>query len=301
MLAGVTRAALFAPLILLATIAHANEKTITHLTVAGRDVALWKPAGETPPTGFPLIVFSHGFTGCSTQTVFLMEALAHAGYFVIAPNHRDARSGTATQAGWYPGKMLANRPQAPFQNPEAWSDQTYRDRYNDMEAVLNEVLRAKTFAGVPIDANRVGIAGHSLGGYTVLGLAGGWSSWKDPRVKAVLALSPHCSPYLDHGNLHLGIPIMYQGGTRDFGETPLVRRANGAFDKSSAPRYYVELDGAGHFAWTDLNKSYQELIDTYSIAFFNRYLKNLDDPDPLAPLMRKPLSKGVSDVRVVLN
>ena len=193
--------------------------------------------------------------------------------------------------------MLSNRPEEPFKDPKLWSDQTYRDRYNDIEAVLNEILRAKTFAGVPIDANRIGIAGHSLGGYTALGLAGGWPSWKDSRIKAVLALSPHCSPFLDHGNLRLGIPVMYQGGTRDLGETPLVRRANGAFDLSSSPKYYVELDGAGHFAWTDLNHSYQQTIDTYSIAFFDRYLKGLDKPDPLRSLTGKPFSKGVSDVR----
>lgn len=294
-------AALLILLSLPATAAAKSAKDVRHLTVAGRDVAIWKPYGDAPRDGFPFIVFSHGFTGCNTQSVFLMEALARAGYLVIAPNHKDARCGTAAKSGWYPGKMLSNRPQEPFRDPKSWSDAIYRDRRDDMEAVLDAVLRAKSFDGVPIDANRIGIAGHSLGGYTVLGLAGGWPSWKDPRIKAVLALSPHCSPFLDHGNLQLGIPVMYQGGTRDMGETPLVRRPGGAFDRSSSPAYYVELDGAGHFAWTDLNQSYQETIDTYSIAFFDRYLKGLNHPDPLQALTAKPFSKGVSNVRVKLD
>lgn len=279
---------------------HAATEPATHLTIANRDVAIWKPTSSAPKSGYPLILFSHGYTGCNTQSVFLMEALARAGYFVIAPNHHDATCGSAKQ-GWYPGKMVANRPQQPFRDPQPWSDQTYRDRYNDIEAVLNEVVREKTFAGVPINGNAIGLAGHSLGGYTVLGLAGGWSSWKDPRIKAVLALSPHCSPFLDHGNLNFDIPIMYQGGTRDLGETPLVRRTNGAYDRSSAPKYYIELDGAGHFAWTDLNRTYQQTINTYSIAFFDLYLKHLDDPDPLHPLTNRPFAKQITDVRAKVN
>jgi len=62
-----------------------------HITVVGRDVAVWRPSGTAPANGHPLILFSHGFGGCNTQSVFLMQALAKAGYLVLAPNHRDAR------------------------------------------------------------------------------------------------------------------------------------------------------------------------------------------------------------------
>ena len=278
---------------------HGATTEPPHLNVAGRDVAIWKPVGPTPVTGYPLIVFSHGLTGCNTQSVFLMEALARAGYFVIAPNHNDATCGSAKDRS-FRDRMRNIHPQQPLREPSKWSPDTYRDRYEDIEVVLNEVLRNKQFAGVPIDANRIGIAGHSLGGYTALGVSGGWSSWKDPRVKAVLALSPHCSPFVDHGDLNLGIPVMFQGGTADFGETPIVRRPGGAYDRSSAPKYYIELDGAGHFAWTDLNPKYQQAIDEYSVAFFDRYLKGVG-PNPLTPLMQTPLPKGVSAVRFKID
>jgi len=264
--------------------------TESHITIAGRDVAMWKAAGAAPASGFPLIVFSHGFGGCNTQSVFLMEALARAGYFVLAPNHHDAGCGT--------GRHGFSRPEEPFRDDSKWSDSTYRDRHDDIEAVLDAALRDKTFQGVAIDGQRVGLAGHSLGGYTVLGVAGGWPSWKDRRVKAVLALSPYCSVYAKSGDLgHLQAPVMYQGGTRDLGITPTVRRLNGAYDKSSAPKYYVEFDGAGHFAWTNLNPKYQEIIDTYSVAFFDRYLKERTNPDPLAALTGDARPKGVSYVK----
>src|SRR5207245_1241358 len=37
-------------------------------------------------TGVPLVVFSHGFGGCGTQSVFFTEELARHGYIVAAPD-----------------------------------------------------------------------------------------------------------------------------------------------------------------------------------------------------------------------
>jgi len=221
----------------------------THSNVAGRDVAIWKPAGPAPASGFPLILFSHGFTGCNTQSRFLMEALARSGYLAAAPNHRDARCGTAR-----------GRPHGPlrgdesFFKPDRWSSRNYQDRGADMTAVLDAIVHEKSLEGLPVHASRIGVCGHSLGGYTALGLAGGWPSWKDPRYKAVLVLAGYVNPYVMKGNLgRLDVPVMYQGGTLDLGTTPQARRFQGAYDRSAAPKYYVEFDGAGHLAWTDLN------------------------------------------------
>ena len=89
-------------------------------------------------------------------------------------------------------------------------------------------------------------------------MAGAWPSWKDGRVKAVLALSPYCAPFITKGDLgHRDVPVMYQGGTLDLGITPDVRRAGGAYEQTSTPKYFVELRGAGDFAWTEINPLYQ--------------------------------------------
>jgi len=278
------RTALWA-LFLLPVAAFSEE----HLAIAGRDVAWWKPTGPAPASGYPVVVFSHGLTGCNTQSTFLMEALAKAGYLVLAPNHEDARCGTART-----GKLRGLKTEAPLGSPEKWSEATYRDRADDVKAVLDAALRDSTFHGLAVAAQRVGLAGHSLGGYTVLGLAGAWPAWKDARVKAVLALSAFCTPYVSNGDLsRLKMPVMYQGGTLDLGITPSIRRFQGAYDRSVAPKYYVEFDGAGHFAWTDLNPRFHAVIDEYSIAFFDRYLKG-KNPDRLDALINKPLPKLVS-------
>jgi hypothetical protein len=57
----------------------------------------------------------------------------------------------------------------------------------------------------------------------------------------------------------------------------------------------VELDGAGHFAWTDLNRTYISSINAYSVAFFDAYLKG--QKDNLRKLFRRDARRGVGDTR----
>jgi predicted dienelactone hydrolase len=235
------------------------------VTLAGLDVTVWtEPASAAP---LPIIIFSHGFHGCATQSRFLTEAFAHAGYLVFAPNHRDAvcDGGHA---------RLRDKPEAPFQSPEQWSDATYRDRADDIRQLVAAIGKDQRFAR-QADLTRLALAGHSLGGYTVLGLSGAWRSWRMDGVKAVLALSPYSQPFdLDHTLGGLAVPVMYQGGTWDFGVTPTLHKSMGSYDSSPKPKYYVELAKAGHFAWTNLNPHFQEVIVTYSLAFMDHYVKH---------------------------
>jgi predicted dienelactone hydrolase len=195
-----------------------------------------------------------------------MEAFAHAGYLVLAPNHRDAtcNGGEATWRG---------KPEQPLGQPGGWNDSTYRDRADDIRRLL-DALRTDDRFRTRIDWNRVGLAGHSLGGYTVVGLAGGWSSWRLSGIKAVLALSPYAQPFTQHRTLSgLSVPVMYQGGTRDLGVTPSLQKSMGAYDLSPEPKYYVEFNRAGHFAWTNISPTAHESIAAYSLAFMNHYVK----------------------------
>ena len=109
------------------------------------DVTVCQP-DEVAPVAPPIVVFSHGFHGCATQSRFLMTALAAAGYLVVAPNHRDATCNGGS-ARW-------------IDRPE-W---------------------------------RFGLIGHSLGGYTVLGLGGA-------SVSAVLSLL-RSGVVAEDGNVH---------------------------------------------------------------------------------------------------
>jgi len=233
------------------------------LQIAGLNVGVWKPSQRTAA---PLIVFSHGFSGCHTQSVFLMEAMADAGYLVVAPDHKDAGCGDRSRAG---------RPEEKFGQADNWSDKTYADRGNDIKRLV-EALREDREWASQVDWSRVGLVGHSLGGYTVLGLAGGWPSWRMSGIKAVVALSPYCEPFALKGDLEgIRIPVMYQGGTRDIGVTPSVKKAGGCFAKTSSPAEFVEFEKAGHFAWTNLQETHHDIITRYTLAFLDANVRGI--------------------------
>jgi predicted dienelactone hydrolase len=214
-----------------------------------------------------------------------MDALARAGYLVMAPNHKDAICEGNL------GALGSARPEESFRDAESWNDQTYRDRHDDFSKLADALRRDARWAE-DIDWSRIALAGHSLGGYTVLGLAGSWPTWKQPNVKAVLALSPYCEPYVLKGSLHaLNIPVMYQGGTRDLGITPSVKKSGGCFAKTSSPAVLVEFEGAGHFAWSDLQGTAHDLIAEYSLAFLEKYVRGAE-----TDLNRK--RDGVRELRV---
>jgi len=247
---------------LTANAAYTSERP---LTVAGLSVTTWSQ-DATSGAQRPVVIFSHGFHGCATQSRFLMEALADAGYIVFAPNHHDATCGDGASS-W------AAKPELSFRRAGQWSDATYRDRADDIRRLIDALKTDERFRG-RLDWSRIGLAGHSLGGYTVLGLGGAWPPWTIAGVKAILALSPYSAPYVDHKTLgQMTIPVMYQGGTRDLGISPTLRKSLGAYDQSRAPKYYVEFDKAGHFAWTNLVNTAHDGIVAYSVAFLDRYVK----------------------------
>jgi predicted dienelactone hydrolase len=274
----------------------------------GRKMAVWYPAAaaeqpyaytarangfsgsvavDAPPAAcprVPLVLFSHGFTGCGLQTIFFTEELARHGYVVAAPDHADAL--TCRVDGTGSGRLRDLTREALFRDPKAWTDQTYRNRLDDMRLAIARIASDAALAPVT-DVTRVGAVGHSLGGYTAVGMAGGWSSWKTPEVKAVLGMSPHIAPYLANGTLDaVDVPVMYQGAPADWGITPFLEGPKGAYAVAAAPKYYVKLPSGTHFEWTNLlcmnqgtvvdclkAKPNAYLIDVYGIAFLDRYLK----------------------------
>jgi len=243
------------------------------LELGGVDVVIWTAdAGGAEP--LPVVVFSHGINLCATQSRFLTEALAAAGYFVVAPNHADASCGSFELEMPDPSRMA-------LKPAMLWSEADYRDRGDDIRKVLAALARDERFRG-RADLARLALVGHSLGGYTVLALAGAWPSWSLPDVKAVLALSPYSLPFRRSDGLHkLRAAVMYQGGTNDLVFTPPLRASGGAFDRSPAPKYYVEIAGAAHFAWTDGSSVDKQAMVAYAIAFLDRHVKGAAESDLL--------------------
>ena len=269
----------------------ADAKEADHAYTPANTGFVGRVARDAPPAscpGLPLVVFSHGFGGCGLQSIFFTEELARHGYVVAAPDNRDAVVCAIEERST---KALWTRPAAPFHAPERWSDRSHADRRDDVLAVVR-IVAGDIELGRVVDPRQLGIAGHSLGGYTALGMAGGWPSWKDPAVRAVLAFSPYAAPFLEHGALEgLDVPVMYQGAQFDWGVTTLLEGPNGAYARSSAPKYFLKLAGGSHFEWTNLvclgqpdavsclkSRPNAYLIDRYGIEFLDRYLKDKRSP-----------------------
>jgi predicted dienelactone hydrolase len=98
----------------------------------------------------PLVMFSHGRGSNGLSYAWFAEYLAAHGYIVAALNHYRANTYDSTIA------YLANR---------LWQ------RPVDVSLVINSLLSDR-FWGRHIDASRIGIAGHSQGGFTALWVGG---------------------------------------------------------------------------------------------------------------------------------
>jgi len=139
----------------------------------------------------------------------------------------------------------------------------FRDRADDIRRLLAAIRIDDRFR-THVDLSHLGLVGHSLGGYTVLGLSGAWASWKMPGISAVLALSPYAEPFMEQRTLSgLSVPVMYQGGNFDFMKMPGMHKTSGAYDQSPSPKYFVEFDLASHWAWTNFGFGVHDQIAAY--------------------------------------
>jgi hypothetical protein len=275
---------------------------------------------------FPVVVFSHGDFGCGIQSVFITEELARRGYIVIAPDHWDSSCsvtggvGRALRAPAFPMNDPVENPS--LVQPWNFTHDAHLDRYYDVEAALDYVL-ANPFGGAQqADPSRVGMMGHSLGGYTSAAMLGAWKKWKDPRFKSALLLSPYLNPFSPVANSahliedsglsnpmgQLALPVMFQTGTLDFGIAPFLmapggtyNNTNGGGDSASpvlANTYLANFAGPNHFTWTNLVCTFYGYTPTClqqsteaaaivdaSVLFLDAHLKGVAQPRLTQPNM----------------
>jgi dipeptidyl aminopeptidase/acylaminoacyl peptidase len=104
------------------------------------------PRGEKPATGWPVVVFNHGYIPpdvykTTERYVAYVDAFARNGYIVLRSDYRghDRSEGEPTGAYGSPGYVID---------------------------VLNAVASVKRYPDA--DPNRIGMWGHSMGGYITL-------------------------------------------------------------------------------------------------------------------------------------
>ena len=172
----------------------------------------------------PLVLFSHGFAGVRVQSSLITSHLASYGMIVAAPDHpsRDLN------------RVLSNP--APGDRSES---------VTDLLATL-DLLTAEDgasggrFAG-HVDLERVGLMGHSAGGFTVITAA------LDPRVDGYVSMASGGPP---EGQAYPTVPSLWMAGADD-AVVPAATVTRPAFDAAPSPSWYAELAETGHNGFDD--------------------------------------------------
>jgi pimeloyl-ACP methyl ester carboxylesterase len=156
-----------------------------------------------------------------------------------------------------------------------------------LDRLLAESQKKEGWLFETIDADSVGVLGHSFGGLTSCQAAA-----RDPRVKAVLPMTLAISETFS-------TPLFLMIGEKDrtVGEAGnIVNRVS--FAGAAGPKYLLSLKRGGHFSFSEMdviNPSFgdgigtetrkgqkieyldsaltREIIDAYSLAFFDFYLR----------------------------
>ncbi|HTO01430.1 MAG TPA: dienelactone hydrolase family protein [Microthrixaceae bacterium] len=233
------------------------------------------------PGPFPLIVFSHGLTGSPDRHTELSSAWARQGYVVAMPKFpltNAANPDAVSSAG-----DVANQP-------------------GDVSFVIDQMIAASADEDSPLHGkvmkDRIGVAGHSLGGATTYGVVQN-DCCRDDRIDATIIMSGIM--LLDPAGDHLDEmpPVMLMHGVAD----PLldIAAADKIYPQLSAPKWYVRLLVAGHAeAYENTPSPSDEVVTAATTDFWHAYLPakaGAPDPAILDRLRRHAVEEGISTLQ----
>jgi dienelactone hydrolase len=221
-------------------------------------VELWYPARGVPeqdagpeyrdaearPGRHPLVVFSHYSGGGRRTATYLCRHLASHGYVVAAMDHSEVIAA-----------QLARRAGETAEDRAARISAVIAARVPDVRLLLSDLPdpdSAAARAGLEIDSSRIGVVGHSFGGWTALAMPE-----QDPLVRAVVALAPGGSSHPVRGVLPLtlafgwerDVPVLILAGDCDV-PCPL-EGVQEVFERSPEPKRMFVLRRADHEHFAD--------------------------------------------------
>jgi predicted dienelactone hydrolase len=211
-----------------AFVAPMSGATRTQMAVRDADAA---------PGTWPLVLYSHPSGGSRLSATFLCTHLASHGYVVAALNHSEVVAPELVRrAGETEPQKLAR-----------W-DAVIASRVPDVRALLDHVVRTEVSA----DPSRIGIMGHSLGGWTALATVD-----IEPRIRAVVALAPGGASQSKPGILPVrlafawnrDVPSLLLAGESD-GSLPLQGMFE-IFERTPASKRMIVLRRADHMHFMD--------------------------------------------------
>ncbi|MFQ6336074.1 alpha/beta hydrolase family protein [Bacillus sp. AF62] len=239
---------------------------------------------------YPILLFSHGFNGFRNQNTFQVEELASQGYIVLSIDHTFDAAATVFPDGRTAYVQPINLTDEGDSHIKLWEE--------DVSFVLNQIEKLNQndetgfFTG-RLDTSRIGMFGHSYGGATAAQILA-----KDSRVKAAINMDGtfYGETFPENG---IGKPFLLMSAEEPDEADPYEVRE----------RYGRGLAGGGmsmliphtdHTSFTDLHlfspvlqstgenpKEVHRIINEFSLAFFDQYVKQKDDGPILKRLMTK--------------
>jgi dienelactone hydrolase len=193
-----------------------------------------KRGAQVAPGQFPLVLFSHGFSGIRLQSSNLTSHLASWGMIVAAPDH--------------PSRDLYNALQFKIGNSA--------DAVADLEAtrVLIEQQNAKTGTLLDhhVDETRIAAVGHSAGGQTVAAAAA-----EDTAIKGYVSLASGTFASTGSSGSATTVPArpadkpsLFVAGANDH-VAVFDKVTKPAFDAAPTPTLLWQIAKSGHNAFDD--------------------------------------------------
>ncbi|WP_190124929.1 alpha/beta hydrolase family protein [Streptomyces inusitatus] len=268
-----------------------NEERLSAVRTHARE-------GVRPARGkFPLVVLSPGF-GLSRMTLTLLaEELASEGHVVASVDH--AYESEATE---FPDKgVLPCTACRTTEAGEVSHTAVPEGRAKDVSFVLDQLTGRKAVwrhSGM-IDARKVGMAGHSIGGNSAA-----HTMATDRRVRAGINMDGTFFTPVPEGGLG-GRPFMMLGAAESVPGSPDVswdrdwRRLDGwkrwitptgshHFTFVDAPYLADQVEGAPQYPGVPSGKRSAEITRDYVSAFFAQHLKRVPQPLLDGPSPRNP-------------
>lgn len=218
---------------------------------------------------YPLIMFSHGFSGHRRQTTHFCTHLASHGYIVASVDHTGNTMMDIIK------NYMENQSKAPAADMETLGAQSSYDRPLDIKFAIDCLLNGET--PIPthiIEASKIGMTGHSFGGWTTLVMPS-----IDKRIKAALPLAPGGGNSGEDSIITLGdqlnweheVPTLYLVGEGD-----VILPLEGMYDlfsRTKEPKRMVILKNADHFHFNDRIEQTHE--------FFRNQASNMRSEDAI--------------------
>lgn len=254
-------------------------------TAAVADTRTWAKSAARPAHGrFPLVVLSPGFTMPRTELTSLAEDLASRGYVVALVDHTYENTGTTFPDGRTLTCAICGR------MPEGGPEAVPASRAKDVSFVIDQLTAhphpAWRYSRM-IDDDRIGMAGHSLGGAAAVP-----ALLTDDRILAGVNLDGTMDIKVPATGLD-GKPFMMIGHPLDGEEDPSWTESWPHLD---GWKRWLTVAGANHSSFTDVPvlaeklgipsppgttvsaKRGVELTRSYVAAFFDLHLKGIDQP-----------------------